>query len=109
MPFVLSGLIYLMFLLSGAAGLIYEVIWFRSLSLIFDGSDLVVATVLSVFMAGLALGSYLIGKNFPRFSKLLRLYGVLERGVALSAVIFILLVKRPFFLPAPESNRKLKW
>ncbi len=93
MSFVLLGLIYLMFFLSGAAGLIYEVIWFRSLSLIFGGSHLAVTTVLSVFMTGLALGSYLIGKNLSRFSKLLRLYGLLELGVALSAGIFILLIK----------------
>jgi spermidine synthase len=93
MPLVILGLIYLMFLLSGAAGLIYEVIWFRSLSLIFGGSHLAVTTVLSVFMAGLAIGSYLIGKNLSRFSKLLRLYGLLELGVALSAGIFILLIK----------------
>jgi spermidine synthase len=86
-------LIYLMFLLSGAAGLIYEVIWFRSLSLIFGGSHLAVTTVLSVFMAGLALGSYIIGRNVHRFSRLLRLYGLLELGIALSAGIFILLIK----------------
>ncbi len=101
MPIAFLMLIYLMFLLSGAAGLIYEVIWFRSLSLIFGGSHLAVATVLSVFMAGLALGSYLIGKNLSRFSRLLRLYGILELGVALSAGIFILLVKfyPSFYIP----------
>ena len=93
MRIVFFVLIYSMFLLSGAAGLIYEVIWFRSLSLIFGGSHLAVTTVLSVFMAGLALGSYIVGRNVHRFSRLLRLYGLLELGIALSAGIFILLIK----------------
>jgi len=93
MQIVFLVLIYLMFLLSGAAGLIYEVVWFRSLSLIFGGSHLAITTVLSVFMAGLALGSYIIGRNVHRFSRLLRLYGLLELGIALSAGIFILLIK----------------
>ena len=82
-----------MFLLSGAAALIYEVLWVRHLSLIFGGSHLAVTTVLSVFMAGLALGSYLIGKRVTKFTKLLRLYGTLELGVAFSALVFVLLLK----------------
>ena len=57
------GLIYLIFFLSGAAALIYEVLWVRYLSLIFGGSHLAVTTVLAVFMGGLALGSYTIGKK----------------------------------------------
>jgi spermidine synthase len=93
MPNVFVGLIYLMFLLSGAAALIYEVVWFRSLSLIFGGTHLAVTTVLCVFMGGLALGSYIIGRKVDRFSRLLRLYGLLELGVALSAGIFIVLMK----------------
>jgi spermidine synthase len=87
------GLIYLMFFLSGAAGLIYEVVWFRSLSLIFGGSHLAITTVLSVFMAGLALGSYFIGKRVGRIVNLLRFYGLLELGIALSAGLFVLLAE----------------
>ena len=53
--------IYLMFFLSGAAALIYQVVWVRSLTLIFGGSHLAVTIVLSIFMAGLAIGGYTIG------------------------------------------------
>src|SRR3989304_5318333 len=49
-------LLYAVFFLSGAAALVYEVVWVRSLSLVFGGSHLAVTTVLSVFMGGLALG-----------------------------------------------------
>lgn len=87
------GLVYPIFFMSGAAALIYEVAWVRSLSLVFGGSHLAVTTVLSVFMGGLALGSYSIGKYVDRSRNLLGLYGLLELGIALFALLFILLMK----------------
>ena len=93
MQFVILGLLYLLFFFSGASALIYEVAWVRSFSLVFGGSHLAVTTVLSVFMAGLALGSYRFGKRADASRKPLRLYGLLELGIALSAVLFILLMK----------------
>ena len=93
MRFLLSGVIYLMFFLSGSAALIYEVVWVRSLSLVFGGTHLAVTAVLSVFMGGLALGSYLIGKRVDAVKRPLRLYGYLEIGIAFSALAFIALMK----------------
>ena len=87
------SLIYLMFFLSGAAALIYQVVWVRSLTLIFGGSHLAVTVVLSIFMAGLAIGGYTIGKYVDKVKKPLRLYGALEIGIAFFAVIFIGLMK----------------
>src|SRR5512143_310947 len=87
------ALIYLIFFLSGAGALIYEVLWVRYLSLIFGGSHLAVTTVLSVFMGGLALGSYTIGKRAGNYRKLLRLYGFLELGIAASALVFVALMR----------------
>jgi spermidine synthase len=92
LQFILT-LVYLIFFLSGAAALMYEVVWVRSLSLIFGGTHLAVTSVLSVFMGGLALGSFLIGKRVDAVKNPLRLYGLLEIGIALSAVIFIFLMK----------------
>lgn len=86
-------IIYLLFFFSGAAALIYEVVWVRSLSLVFGGTHLAVTTVLSVFMGGLALGSHVIGKHVDQLKKPLRFYGFLELGIALSAIAFILLMK----------------
>jgi len=93
MPFFISALIYLMFFFSGAAALIYQVVWVRSLSLIFGGSHLAVTAVLTTFMAGLALGGYWIGRHADRVKKPLRLYGLLEIGVALFALLFVGLMK----------------
>jgi len=86
-------IVYWVFFMSGAAALMYEVVWVRSLSLIFGGTHLAVTTVLSVFMGGLALGSFLIGKRVDSVKNPFRLYGMLEIGIALSAVLFILLMK----------------
>ncbi len=87
------GLIYLMFFLSGAAALIYQVVWVRSLTLIFGGSHLAVTVVLSIFMSGLAIGGYTIGRYVDGVKKPLRLYGLLELGIALFAVVFAGLTK----------------
>lgn len=85
--------IYVMFFLSGAAALMYQVVWVRSMSLIFGGSHLAITTVLSVFMAGLAAGGYLIGRYVDRIRNPLRLYGQLELGIALAALLFVGLMK----------------
>jgi spermidine synthase len=86
-------LIHLLFLLSGASSLIYQVTWTRLLSLAL-GSDVHAATItLSVFMAGLALGSWLAGGSADRMLRwLLVTYGLLElaigcAGLALPSVL----------------------
>ena len=55
----------------------YEVVWVRSLSLIFGGTHLAVTTVLSVFMGGLALGSFLIGKRVDAIKNPLKFFNPL--------------------------------
>jgi predicted membrane-bound spermidine synthase len=47
------------FFLSGATGLVYEVLWIRMLGLVFGHTVFAVTTVLTAFMAGLGLGSCL--------------------------------------------------
>ena len=79
--------LYLCFLLSGAASLAYQVAWLRSLELVFGGSGQAAATVLAAFMAGLALGSYLLGQNVRRWARPLRTYGWLEIFVGLYALV----------------------
>jgi spermidine synthase len=70
------------FFISGAAGLIYQVAWSKSLGLVFGHTVYAVATVLSVFMGGLALGSALLGRWSERSSNPLALYGWVELAVA---------------------------
>ncbi|MEN6627615.1 MAG: fused MFS/spermidine synthase [Candidatus Sumerlaeia bacterium] len=85
-------LAYPLFLASGAAGLIYEVVWNRVLLNTFGAGLYAVTAVVAAFMAGLALGAWLLGSLGDRIGRPLRLYGALELGVALcgGAAPFIL-------------------
>ncbi len=85
--------LYLLFFLSGAAALAYQVVWVRSLQLLFGSSHFAVTAVLSVFMGGLALGSHLLGRRVDRLERPLRFYGLLEIGIAAFAVLFLLLTE----------------
>ena len=85
----MTGTIYLLFFLSGAAALVYQVVWVRSLTLVFGGTHLAVTAVLAIFMAGLALGGYAIGRVVDRVGRPLRLYGLLELGIAAFALVFM--------------------
>ncbi len=96
--------LYLLFFLSGAAALAYQVVWVRSLQLVFGGSHFAVTAVLSVFMAGLALGSHLIGKRVDTLRRPLRFYGFLEIGIAVFAVLFLLLTEFYPYLYVPLAR-----
>ncbi|HJP33020.1 MAG TPA: fused MFS/spermidine synthase [Candidatus Latescibacteria bacterium] len=73
---------------SGACGLVYQVAWARVLTLVFGTTLLAVGTVLSAFMGGLALGSFLLGRWADRVRHPLRLFAILEAGVGLYAFLF---------------------
>jgi spermidine synthase len=85
------------FFLSGATGLVYEVLWIRMLGLVFGHTVFAITTVLTAFMAGLGLGSWSFGRMADRQARPLRLYGLLEIGIG----IFCLLV--PVLLPLVET------
>lgn len=76
-----------MFLLSGATALIYQVAWARMLTQIFGNTTHAIATVLSAFMAGLALGSYAFGRLPVARQQALLAYGLLEAGVGLYGLL----------------------
>jgi len=77
----------ILFFGSGISGLIYELVWLRYLTLVFGVTIYAVSTVLSAFMGGLALGGYLAGRIADRVKRPLRLYGVIEVSIGLSAVL----------------------
>lgn len=79
--------LWALFFLSGASGLIYEVVWVRMLTRVLGQTVWATATVLSAFMAGLALGSYLAGRGADRCRRPLLWYGLLEGGISLTALL----------------------
>ena len=80
-------------LFSGMSALIYEIVWLRLLKLVFGDTVFAVSTVLSAFMAGLAIGSYFIGRLIDRRPQYgLRYYAVMEIGIGLYALLVPLLL-----------------
>ncbi|NIP85726.1 MAG: MFS transporter, partial [Planctomycetales bacterium] len=87
------GALIVLFFLSGTAALIYQVVWARMLHLVFGVTSFAVATVLSTFMAGLALGSLLGGRFIDRRGKPLLVFSVLQVGIGLFALLFPLVLE----------------
>ena len=74
------------FVLSGAAGLVYEVVWARQLVLVFGNTTQAVSVILTGYFGGMAAGSYLGGRLADRLRAPLLLYGLLEILVAAVAL-----------------------
>lgn len=70
-------------MLSGVAGLIYEIGWIRRATLVFGSTSVAVSTVLAVYFLGLAAGSEFFGRRSARTTRPLRLVAHLEFGLAL--------------------------
>ena len=77
----LAGLVFV----SGAASLVYEVLWLKELSLLFGSTAYAASTTLAVFFLGLAVGGAVFGRWSPHLRSPLRAYAWLELGVAASA------------------------
>ncbi|MHC4159678.1 MAG: fused MFS/spermidine synthase, partial [Planctomycetota bacterium] len=95
-------LVLVCFFFSGLTGLIYEILWTRMIVKIIGGAPFAISIVLTVFMGGLGLGSYLAGRVIDRIKqpiKLVRIYGILELiigGYGL-AIPFLLTAFRPIY------------
>src|SRR5262245_6430713 len=75
------------FFVSGACGLVYQVVWVRQLLLLAGTTTAAVSTVLAVFMGGLGVGAWIFGRRADRSASPLKLYAYLELGVALYALL----------------------
>ena len=78
------------FLLSGAAALLFETLWFRLAGLALGNGVWASSAVLASFMAGLALGNAAAARAGERVARPLRLYAALELGVAVAGVGLVL-------------------
>ena len=68
----------ILFFLSGATGLVYELLWVRLLYQSFGSTIQSVTTVVAAYMGGLGLGAYLLGARSDRHPRPAALYGRLE-------------------------------
>jgi len=76
---------------SGAAALIYEVLWLRELGRLFGATAQAAAVTFGAFFLGLAAGSLAWGRAAERLRSPLRAYALLEIGVAGAAGLYFLL------------------
>src|SRR6476469_7498979 len=81
-------LFIVLYLLSGAAALLYEVAWLRLLTLTMGHTTGAVGAVLAAFMGGLAMGAWLAGRATSNLepARALRIYAVLETAIAICAL-----------------------
>jgi spermidine synthase len=83
-----------LFFVSGTTSLAYQLLWVRELQLVFGTSTYAVSTLLAAFMGGLAAGGFAMARHADRLRRPLAVYGVLELGIGLYALVF------PFLLVA---------
>lgn len=79
--------VYALFFVSGLTGLVYEVTWTRMLTTVFGSTTYAVTSVLSAFMGGLAIGSFVIGRYIERRRNPILIYAVLEIGIGITALL----------------------
>jgi spermidine synthase len=92
-----SRLLYLIFFLSGASGLVYQVVWVREFGNVFGNTIHSASLVIAIFMCGLGVGSYLAGRwadhrYADRPASLLAAYGWVELAIAGAGLLVTLLL-----------------
>jgi spermidine synthase len=84
--------LFLLFIGSGCAALIYEIVWFQLLQLIIGSSSISLGILLGTFMGGMCLGSLLFARMISARQHPLRVYAALEAGIgALGLLILIVM------------------
>jgi spermidine synthase len=86
------SLILMFLLLSGSCGLVYEILWMKMLTLVIGNTVFSITTVLTAFMGGLALGSFLAGRFIDQIKDPLRTYAILEGGIGAYALLLPLFI-----------------
>jgi spermidine synthase len=81
--------VMLLFIGSGAAALIYEIVWLQLLSLIVGSSAVSMAVLLGTFMGGMCIGSLLLATYVSRAKHPLRVYAMLEGAIAVFGLLVL--------------------
>jgi len=80
--------LFVLFTISGFAGLIYESIWSHYLKLFLGHAAYAQTLVLALFMGGMAIGAWVASRRGVRWHNLLRAYAVVEAAIGLAAIAF---------------------
>jgi len=101
----------LLLVMSGIAGLVYQLLWVKQLSLVVGADVFAVTTAVSAFFAGLAIGSYGFGKRADRLARPLHLYAFVEIGIGVLGVLATLLISQsaPWFVWLETHTGPAAW
>ena len=96
---------------SGLAALVYQLLWVKQLSLVVGVEVYAVTTAVSAFFLGLGLGGWWLGRVADRVARPLRLYALIELGVALLAVVATLALAHaaPLFVRLQQALGAPAW
>jgi spermidine synthase len=81
--------LFLLFIGSGCAALIYEIVWFQLLQLIIGSSSISLGILLGTFMGGMCLGSLLLSRMVSARQHPLRVYAALELGIGVLGLLIL--------------------
>ena len=97
----------LLFVGSGAAALIYEVVWFQLLQFVIGSSSLSLGVLLATFMGGMGLGSWLYSRVVPCKWHPLAVYAVLELLIGLLglAIVFLMPLASRWYLEWVQGHQ----
>jgi len=82
----------ILFIGSGCAALIYEIVWLQLLQLHIGASSVSLGVLLGTFMGGMCLGSILLPKLVSKSRHPLRVYAALEAGIGIIGLLELVLV-----------------
>jgi spermidine synthase len=82
----------LLFVGSGCAALVYEVVWFQLLQLSVGSSAVSLGILLGIFMGGMCLGSLLLPRRIDARHHPLKVYAWLELGIGVCGIVVLYLV-----------------
>src|SRR5207302_7336832 len=82
-------LLLLLFVGSGCAALIYEIVWLQLLQLVIGSTAVSLGVLLGTFMGGMCLGSLLLPRFISRAQHPLRVYAVMELGIGLIGLLLL--------------------
>jgi len=85
-------LLLLLFVGSGCAALIYEIVWFQLIELVIGSSAVSLGVLLGTFMGGMCLGSLLLPKIVSPERHPLRVYALLEAGIGVLGLVVLVAV-----------------
>lgn len=84
----LKAIVVVFFVITGATGLIYQITWFKYLSLFLGNTTYAQMIVLSAFLGGLAIGNYIFGKKSDAIKNPLKFYALFELSIGLYCLAY---------------------